>query len=224
MTGSASNPDANSTNLNRARVIGPAAAVVLAGGRGSRLGGQDKPALRLGGRSLLEIVLSAVGGVPAVVVGPARELPGDVVVVREEPAGGGPAAAVAAGLAALPDLPHDALVVVLAADLPGITAHTIDRLCTVLSAAEQPRADASSAAPEQLSADGAVLLDGAGRRQYLAGVWRFAALAAAVERRPTWHGAALRELLDPIRTIDVAGLESETADVDTPADWRRWQS
>lgn len=69
-----------------------------------------------------------------------------------------------------------------------------------------------------------MLLDPAGRRQYLAGVWRFGELTAAIDRRRNWHGVALRELLHPILTIDVAGSDRESADVDTPADWQRWQS
>lgn len=201
---------------------GPAAAVVVAGGRGSRLGGQDKPSLRLGAHTLLEIALTAVGDCPVVVVGPDRELPAGVIPAVEDPPGGGPAAAVAAGVTALPGLPDDALVAVLAADLPGITPQAIDRLCAALTI--DPDLVAKSSAPQPEPFGGALLVDSAGRRQYLAGVWRLDALATAVRRRPHWHGAALRELLAPIRTIDVAGSENETADVDTPADWRRWHS
>lgn len=204
-------------------VTRPAAAVIVAGGRGSRLGGLDKPGLRLGDRTLLEIAMSAVGDCPIVVVGPDRGLPTGVIGTVEDPPGGGPAAAVAAGIAAMPPLPDNAMVALLAADLPGMTAGTVTGLCAALTAATLDAA-AEPAGQQQKSPDGAVLVDAAGRRQYLAGVWRFAALAAAAGNRPSWHGVALRELLAPIRTIDVAGSESETADVDTPADWRRWQS
>ena len=208
-------------------MIGPAAAVVLAGGRGSRLGGEDKPALRLAGRSLLEIALEAVGECPVVVVGPPRELPAGVVTVREDPPRGGPAAAVVAGIRALPALPDDALVAVLAADLPGLTAAGIGRLCAAIiaSSVDADRSGQStSTVPLAESVGGAVLVDPSGRRQYLTGVWRIASLSAAADRRPQWHGVALRELLAPVGTIDVAGSDRETADVDTPADWRRWQS
>jgi len=59
-------------------VTAPAAAVILAGGRGRRLGGVDKPALRIGEHSLLDIAIDAVSGAVnrpiIVVVGPSREL------------------------------------------------------------------------------------------------------------------------------------------------------
>ena len=81
-----------------ALVSAPDAAVILAGGQGRRLGGRDKPALLVGGRTLLDRALDAVSGVPVVVVGPPRALPAGVFRVAEDPPGGGPAAAVAAGL------------------------------------------------------------------------------------------------------------------------------
>ena len=182
------------------------AAIVLAGGRGERLGGADKPALRIGDRSMLDIALAAVAGPPVVVVGPDRKVPAGVAVVREEPAGGGPAAAIAAGLAALPRLPADARIVVLAADLPAIDAGTVHLLCS------------------RVTAGGAVLVDGSGRRQWLVGAWRRQALTEAVHRRSDWHGRSVRELLGPIDPVEVSGSEAAAADVDTIEDWERWQS
>ena len=61
----------------------PAAGIVLAGGRGSRLGGVDKPALTVAGTALIERALAALAGVRTVVVGPARALDDRVTVVRE---------------------------------------------------------------------------------------------------------------------------------------------
>ena len=50
-------------------------AVVLAGGAARRLGGTDKPALRVDERTLLEHVVAAVAGAGRiVVVGPRRSL------------------------------------------------------------------------------------------------------------------------------------------------------
>ena len=182
---------------------------MLAGGSGRRLGGVDKPALRNGDRTLLDVALAAVAGVPTVVVGPIREVPAGVVIVREDPPGGGPAAAVATGLAVLPsDLPGDAPVVVLAADLPAIDVVTVGRLCQSLTGQVSTRV-------------GAVLVDAQGRRQWLIGVWRLGPLVAAVRRRPDWHGGSLRELLGPLDPQPVPGHEAATADVDTPDDLRR---
>lgn len=80
-----------------------AAAVILAGGRGSRLGGVRKADLVVGGRRLLDVVIDACEGcAPIVVVGEDDlEVPPGVLCTREEPAFSGPAAALAAGLAAL---------------------------------------------------------------------------------------------------------------------------
>ena len=197
----------------------PNAAVILAGGQGRRLGGRDKPALVVDGRALLDRALEAVPGIPVVVVGPPRTLPAGVVSAAEDPPGGGPAAAVAAGFAALPELPADAIVAVLAADLPGIDASTLARLCAALLAgsSDPDSADTYSADP-----GGAVLLDPSGHRQYLIGVWRRGLLAAAITRRAQWHDAPLRDLLAPIRVVEVPGSDREAADIDTPADLRRW--
>src|SRR6266516_7706711 len=90
----------------------PLAAIVLAGGRASRLGGADKPGLVVGGRTLLATAVGAATGAGAghvVVVGPARtglasgaRATGSscrVVFVREHPPGAGPVAALRRGLA-----------------------------------------------------------------------------------------------------------------------------
>jgi len=181
-----------------------AAAIVLAGGRGRRLGGVDKPGLRIGDRTLLSIALAAVAGAPVVVVGPDRDLPTGVRVVREDPPGTGPAAAIAAGLAALPVLTGHDLVVILAADLPAIDAETVRQLCVGVGAR-----------------GGAVLVDAGGRRQWLAGAWQHDALVQAVRRRASWSGRSVRELLGPVEPLELAGHEAATADIDTPDDWRR---
>jgi len=190
--------------------LGPEyAAVILAGGRGRRMGGTDKPALVVGGRSLLAAALAAVIGGPIVVVGPDRELPPGVRSTIEEPAGGGPAAAVAAGVRALPPLGKGALVAVLAADLPGISVGTLARLRAALAA--------------QPDSVGAMLVDRAGHRQQLIGVWRYGALAAAITRRESWHNVSVRELLSGLLVAEVPGAADESDDIDTPEDWQRWQ-
>ncbi len=90
---------------------GQVAAVVLAGGGASRLGGADKPGIKVGGRTLLAAVAAAAAGAGArylVVVGPARPdldglaetLPGapTIVFTAERPSGAGPVPALRAGL------------------------------------------------------------------------------------------------------------------------------
>ena len=73
--------------------MGPYTAVVLAGGRAARLGGRAKPQLEVGGRTMLATVLAAVTDADLrIVVGPRQPVPEDVLIVREEPPGGGPVA------------------------------------------------------------------------------------------------------------------------------------
>jgi len=181
----------------------PYTAVVLAGGRAARLGGQAKPQLEVGGRTMLATVLTAVADASRrVVVGPAQAVPDDVVLVREHPPGGGPVAALRAGL---PRVETD-VVAVLAGDLPFLTAATIADL----------RA--------RLRADGVLVVDGSGRDQLLLGVWRTEPLRAAVGRGggPTSMRRALAGLsVDRWRPVVPEGTPPPWLDCDTPADLAR---
>ncbi|NEW25331.1 NTP transferase domain-containing protein [Nocardia cyriacigeorgica] len=143
-------------------------AIVLAGGRASRMGGVDKPAIVIGGRSMLHVALDAVAGCgQTVVVGPRRpELDPNVRQVREVPPGAGPVAAIGAGVRAL-GAGAAPRIVVLAADLPFLTEWAVADL---LRRSDQSGADAVFAADES------------GRPQYLIGVWRRDALAARLSR------------------------------------------
>ena len=115
-------------------VTPPTAALILAGGRGTRMGGVDKPGLLVHGRRLLDIALSATAHLDAVVVvGPHRpELDPGITQTQETPAGAGPVEAIWAGLSAT-RLPDDAVVVVLASDLPHIEAVSVDALIAATS-------------------------------------------------------------------------------------------
>lgn len=144
--------------------------LVLAGGRGRRLGGPGKPALDVGGRRMIDVVRGALEGARALtVVGPG----GDLV---EQPPGGGPVAAIAAGLARV----TAPVVVVLAADLPFVTAETVRRLV--------------AAAP-------ATAVDDEGRAQYLLGAYPTSALRAALPADP--RGARVG---DVVRSLAPQGV------------------
>ncbi|HEY3734226.1 MAG TPA: NTP transferase domain-containing protein [Streptosporangiaceae bacterium] len=192
---------------------------MLAGGQGSRLGGGDKSALIVGRRPLAASVVRAAGAAGArqvIVVGPPRAWLGPAVrVVREQPPGGGPVAALRRGLAEV----SAAWVAVLAADLPFLTeAH----LAALLAAGSgSSAAGGGSAAGER--AAGAVLMDDSGRPQWLAGCWRAAALRAALGG---YGGSSMRGLLGPMHPVLLplmprGGEPPPWLDCDTPEDLRR---
>ena len=174
--------------------------IVLAGGSARRLSGVDKPVLSVGGKPLLARAVHALSGAErVVVVGPRR--PGfDVVWTREPVPGTGPVAALAAGLAFVPE--HVEVVTVLAADLPGVRRSTVDRLLAALGDAE-----------------GAVLVDATGARQWLLGAWRVSALRSALPEQV--ENAALRRMLAGLTVVDVPAELGEADDIDTPEDLER---
>jgi len=193
---------------------GPYDAVVLTGGRASRFGGEAKAQLRVGGRTLGERVVAAVVDADrTIVVGPAvRDVPVDLVT-REEPPGGGPVAAIAAGLVGV----RAPMVAVLAADMPFLDAATVRRLRSALAA------DRGAAV--------ALPVDTDGRDQLLCAVWRTAALRAALAAVGGPAGVPLRSVLaaatgSVVRlTADRGGLPP-WFDCDTPADLtaaREWR-
>jgi len=149
-------------------------AIVLAGGRARRLGGAAKPQLTVGGRTLLDAAVAAVAGAGRiVVVGPEQPVTGSVTWRREDPPGGGPVAALAAGLPAT----TAPVVVVLAGDLPAI-APAVPHLIAALPP------------------DGAaVLTDGEGRANYLAAAWRRSTLVAALAVVGPAAGAPMRAVI-----------------------------
>jgi molybdopterin-guanine dinucleotide biosynthesis protein A len=168
-------------------------AIVLAGGSASRLGGADKAELVVGGMRLLDRVLDAVAAADrVVVVGPERHTARPVTWTREVPAGGGPVAALAAGL---PET-SSAVVVVLAVDLPGITSHTVASLLAAVDG------------------DGAVLVDDSGRDQTLAAAYRRDVLAGRLDGLGSGAGVALRDVVAGMSLQRVPG-HSAARDCDT---------
>jgi molybdopterin-guanine dinucleotide biosynthesis protein A len=122
------------------------------------MGGVDKPALTVGGVTLLDRVLLACrAAAVTVVVGPARSTCRPVRWTREAQVGAGPVAAVAAGL----ELVTAPYVVLLAGDLPFLQPSVLEQLL------------------ESINQDGAVLVDEDGREQWLCSAWRTDALRVA---------------------------------------------
>ena len=163
------------------------AAIILAGGRASRLGGAAKPLLDIDGRTLLDRAVAAVAGCePIVVVGPPSPLNVDVVWARETPSFGGPVAGIAAGLALI----DTAEVYLLAADLPNAEA------AVAVLRQHPPLSPDDENASENENHDGLCLTDAAGRMQWLLGRYRTAPLRRAVAALPdSGRGASMRALL-----------------------------
>ncbi|AZK95252.1 MULTISPECIES: DUF6457 domain-containing protein [Streptomyces] len=173
----------------------PYDAVVLAGGAAKRLGGADKPGIGVGGRALLDRVLTACGEAGrTVVVGGRRPTARPVVWAREDPPGGGPLAALDAGIRRL-DTPPDGVVVVLSADLPFLDPATVRRLVSALGGAG-----------ESGGREGVVLTDTAGRDQFLVAAYRAEPLRRELALLATEYGSPaglplklLVQELDPVR-------------------------
>lgn len=179
-------------------------AVVLAGGRASRLGGVDKAEVLVAGRALLDRVLDAAANARrTVVLGPPDLNRAGVVTVLEEPPGSGPAAALWAGVTALDRRSPDAAaaVLVLACDVP-LAGRAVPGLLAAL--ASDP------------AADGAHLVDGTGRVQPLVAVYRRAPLRAALDRLPDHgRGCSMRQLVAELALIRVVDADGDGADADT---------
>ncbi len=188
--------------LSRTRELLGYDAIVLAGGQGVRLGGSQggsKASIPLAGWPLVDHVLLAVSGAGRrIVVGPNRIALGSPVFCREQPAGGGPVAAIAEAAGRV----RQPTVAVLAADLPFIgPALASLRQCVTLT-----------------GQDAGVLVDLTGRRNYLASVWRTSSLLQALDRLGDPAGLPMRALYQGLAIATVPDFDADGADVDTPAD------
>jgi molybdopterin-guanine dinucleotide biosynthesis protein A len=178
-------------------------AILLAGGRGSRMGGIRKPLLEVGGRTLLDAAISAArtaGCAPIVGVGDhalaITATATAITWVREDPPFGGPAAAI---LAALPLLTAPRTLV-LACDL----VHAEHAVAALL------RADAGP--------DGVCLEDRTGRRQWLTAIYRTEALrSSAAGLEDAGAGASAAMLLGGLSLTTLAPSDGEDLafDIDT---------
>ncbi|PPG03811.1 molybdopterin-guanine dinucleotide biosynthesis protein [Pseudoclavibacter sp. RFBI5] len=212
-------------------------AVILAGGRGSRLGGVSKGDLEVGGRRLIDVALGAAhdaGASRTIVVG-AVAVQAPAELIREDPPFGGPAAGLAA---ALPSVSAPWLLL-LACDLPRAPAlvelltEASGRGTAASDGGTDGEADADGEGSPPALAEGAASADGAtvsgpdgfvvvdrdGRPQWLAGIYRTTALKRALERAAAAsgaHGLALRHVLESLALTRVPDRCGASADIDTP--------
>lgn len=235
-------------------------AIILAGGAGSRLGGLDKAQLELVGSPLISRPLRAASNADRIVIvgpddlrqvwprylSPEGDAPGDganepdearITVTREEPPGGGPAAATAAGLEALgPPFCGGAgaarWVLLLSCDLP-MAESGVQRLIDAVVAGEATRhaagagspgslADPSGAAGEPPAVDGYCLTDAGGRLQWLFAVYRTGSLRAAVAGCEQMAGTSMRRLLAELHLVAIPDTAGISGDLDTWDDHAVW--
>jgi molybdopterin-guanine dinucleotide biosynthesis protein A len=182
------------------------AAIVLSGGGGARLGGADKASIEVGGTTLLEHAIAALAdATEIVVVGSAVPTSRPVTFTREDPTGGGPAAGVLAGIRAFARRPQQ--VVVLAVDMPLVSADTVRRL---LAASRE---------------DGAVLVDASGRDQYLCAAYSVGAIerSSDADADAGGRGVAMRDLVSDLQLARVPAVDDEADDLDTWEDLARFR-
>lgn len=184
--------------------------LVLAGGRGKRLGGREKAELVLEGHSLLERVLAVaprLGG-QVVVVG-RTPVPSGVRRTLEDPPDGGPVAGIAAGLRALDTSPPATWVAVAAVDQPGAAA-ALASLHEVLGTVDDEVAALSHTDEE-------------GHRQWLLALYRRPALDAALAALPDPRHTSVRRLVADLPWQTVERGAEHVGDVDTWDDLTRWE-
>lgn len=177
-------------------------AVILAGGTAARLDGADKAAIELDGRTLLEHALDALIDADEVVAVMPASVPTSrpVTVTLEDPPRGGPAAGLLTALAVFARPPERLMV--LAVDMPWVTATTVRRL---LRAAD--------------GRDGAFLTGPDGHR-HLAGIVSTDALHGADPGLDHRHGLSMRSLLAGLDLAGVPAEDREAQDIDTWDDVR----
>ncbi len=210
-------------------------AIVLCGGRSRRFG-EDKTQAALHGRPVLDWLLDSLpGGWDVICVGHERPTTrAGVRWTREDPAGGGPVAALAAGLA----LVSAPTVVLLGGDMPfgGAAAARLaedlveGRLDCLVASSVGPRASGGPSASGGRSGpdvgDGSAGPDRMGdpgpataTAQPLLSAMRTTALRAAVPAAPA--GLPLRRLFDTLEHRLVLLPDDASLDIDTHEDLAR---
>lgn len=187
-------------------------AILLAGGRASRVDGAAKPLFEVGGRTLLAAAVTAVtdaGARPITVASDMLHPRLDVTWVREDPPFGGPVAGVVAVLEAWRDaetLPEWTFL--LACDLP-CADEAVARLAADLALLPG-------------DSDGICLGDSSSRPQWLTGIYRVSALLGSAAALPDrGRNAPVRALVEDMAITVIAAPDDLTDDIDTWEDLER---
>lgn len=186
-------------------------AVVLTGGRSSRMGGRHKPAILVDGHSVIDRTLTALWSAApdanVVIAGsdeglsPSRRH--QVTVVREHPPFSGPLAGVRAAVESISS--SDGLIILLGGDLPFLSARTLQKLLGA-AAAGVPLASC---------------VDATGHLQYLCAAWQQDVLRSQLAKIDDPAGIPLKALFDGLHAELVDTDPDELRDIDTPHDLAR---
>ena len=187
-------------------------AILLAGGRASRVDGAAKPLFDVGGQSLLARAVAAVaatGAHPIVVAAPVLDAALAVEWAPEDPPFGGPVAGIVAALGQPGAwVPEPDWTFVLACDLPRVDAAVARLQSDILLV--------------PADTDGVCLGDPSSRPQWLTGIYRTAALRRAAETMPDGgRDGPVHALLDDLAISVIAVPGDLTDDVDTWEDLKR---
>lgn len=194
-------------------------AIILSGGRSNRFGGVHKPAVELGGTTVISRILHAVRttdpDAEVWVAGPCEGLSASeqesVHSVREEPAFAGPLAGIAAVCAAIRDTswaaPAD-VTLVLAGDMPMITA---DHLGNLIKACRRTGAPAAGT-------------DDRGKTQFLCAAWPTRLLLSRLDAIGDPTNGAVKWLFTGLEPTLVDVNPGIVADFDTAEDFDRVQT
>lgn len=177
-------------------------AIIIAGGRATRLGGIDKTALMFNGRTLLQCALDAVRGAQQIAVvgfGIELEPAAGLSQTAEEPRWGGPVAALSAGMHNL-RLSRVEHTVVIAADMPRVAG----AIALLLEAIDDGH-------------DGVIAVDSTGTRQQLLAIYRTSALRQILGESNAMN-AAMRRITGALHLRELVIPDELCADVDTPTD------
>lgn len=192
--------------MSEIRDVVPFDAIILAGGRGSRLGGVSKADLVVSSERLLDRVLRAAAGARCTVVVGDVDVPPGVVRTVEDPPGTGPAAGLVAGLDAITN--PSPWTLVLACDLPGAPA-AVARLL---------------AASAGGASDGRALVDATGRTQHLLALYRTSSLRAAADAYGDPADRSVKGLIAGLVLDPVDAGDADVSDIDTWDDHARWEA
>lgn len=200
-------------NLESSQGSLPFDAIVLAGGRSTRLG-RNKLNESLGPQTVLERVVTSLGLADTIVIvgtdqtvdiaklrWATERTTEALIMMTEEPAGSGPAMGIAAGVRGLGESKPEKHTVVLGGDMPFVT-RAVPALLGALTGHQA-----------------AVLIDNDNQVQYLASAWQHRALLTATAH--TKPGDSVRSIFTEINAAQIHDLYDASLDIDTESDLGR---